>query len=149
MGDKLNKCVDCAGYMCEQTQPNGAGCIWAGTLKVNEPFRCIVCEPKHWKNSHVANPARGEADCFPVSFTALLRTLHLTYLVQYGFTGYGGRRRSKLTWPLVFASVSLSSLQDEYVQDALRLDLRNHFITMPENVRIHIRARIDVYGSPP
>ncbi|KAI9459612.1 hypothetical protein HD554DRAFT_2176882 [Boletus coccyginus] len=117
MGDQLNVCVDCGSYMCEQTDPKGPGCIWVGTVNPEDDFRCIVCEPKYWKAKYKEGPARGDLDSFP-----------------FGFIGYGGRRRSKLTWPLVFACVTLSSLPDTYVPDALRLDLRNHFMTAPENL---------------
>ncbi|KAF8124460.1 hypothetical protein EV363DRAFT_1178081 [Boletus edulis] len=123
LGDKINKCQDCGAYMCEQSEENGSGCILVGTVGEQEPFRCIVCEPRNWKK--LKNPPEGEAGCF-----------------AYGFTGYGGRKRSKLTWPLVVAYLSPSSLPDKYVQEALHLDLSHHFRLCEENVSTGLPYRV-------
>ncbi|KAI9568139.1 hypothetical protein HD554DRAFT_2172537 [Boletus coccyginus] len=115
MGNKFNRCVDCGGYMCEQTRPDGPGCIWAGTLDRKKPFRCIVCEPRHWKK--MEDPPKGDAGCLP-----------------YGFTGYGGRKRSKLTWPMVLATFTLATLPDKYVEKSLMLDFEMQYAAWPENL---------------
>ena len=135
MGSKVNECVECGSYMCEQVERFGAGCIWVGSLKPNEDFRCILCEPKTWRK--LQNPPKGEAGGFPVSTSESLQRRRLTVALvfkQYGFTGYGSRKRSKLTWPLLLTSLSLSTLPDRYMRDALQIDLKNHFMATLENV---------------
>lgn len=77
MGDKHNKCIDCGSCMCEQTVENGPGCIWVGTLDPSEPFRCMVCEPKHWRLQKML--PSGKDGSFPVSIPTLL---HVTSTVS-------------------------------------------------------------------
>ncbi|KAG9312768.1 hypothetical protein JVU11DRAFT_7205 [Chiua virens] len=115
MGDQFNQCVDCGGYMCEQKVPDGPGCIWVGTLDRKIPFRCIVCEPRHWRK--MADAPKGDDGCLP-----------------YGFTGYGGRKRSKLTWPMVLATFTLAGLPDKYMQKSLRFDIEMQYMSQKENL---------------
>ncbi|KAG9312769.1 hypothetical protein JVU11DRAFT_7206 [Chiua virens] len=115
MGDQFNQCVDCGGYMCEQKVPDGPGCIWVGTLDRKIPFRCIVCEPRHWRK--MADAPKGDDGCLP-----------------YGFTGYGGRKRSKLTWPMVLATFTLAGLPDKYMQKSLWCDFEVQYMSQKQNL---------------
>jgi len=54
---------------------------------------------------------------------------------QYAFTGYGGRKRAKLTWPLVLVNFVLSTSVESFIADSLKLDFRNHYLPSPDNVR--------------
>lgn len=49
MGDGTRSCKDCGAYMCEQTHPDGSGCLGVGSVQENAPFFCIVCDPKRWR----------------------------------------------------------------------------------------------------
>ena len=49
MGQKMNVCQDCGAYVCEQNEKYATGCIYLGTVLANAPFRCIVCDSRHWR----------------------------------------------------------------------------------------------------
>ncbi|KAF8124456.1 hypothetical protein EV363DRAFT_1178020, partial [Boletus edulis] len=115
MGERLSECQDCGGYMCEQSQPDGPGCIWAGTLDAKKPFRCIICDPRHWRRSKTLPKGQDGG-------------------LQYGFAGYGGRKRAKLTWPMILLTFTEHQLPDRYVQRGLELDLDMQYANARENV---------------
>ena len=63
-----------------------------------------------------------------------LRTLVRQAERQYGFIGYAGRRRAKLTWPLVLVNMTLSTSVESYLADSLKLDLKHTYLGAPQNV---------------
>ncbi|KAI9574181.1 hypothetical protein HD554DRAFT_2034357 [Boletus coccyginus] len=64
MSNKFNWCINCRGYMCEQTYLDSPGYIWAGTLDCKKSFCCIVCEPYHWKK--IKDPPKGDMSYLPL-----------------------------------------------------------------------------------
>lgn len=47
--------------MCEQVDPDGSGCIAAGSFKNDAPFLCILCDAKAWRKTD--KPPTGERGC--------------------------------------------------------------------------------------
>lgn len=65
-----------------------------------------------------------------------LRSDQLT-LSKYEFGGYNGKRRAKLTWPLVLVSLTLSSAERyQYLEKSLCLHIESHYMKPPSNVRL-------------
>ena len=56
-------------------------------------------------------------------------------LGQYGFIGYDGRKRAKLTWPLVLVNMALPSTFDTIVGDSVKMELKHQYVVSPHNVR--------------
>lgn len=87
-------------------------------------------------------PASGESWLHAGGSRLMPSYSSLTNRAQYGFVGYGGRKRAKLAWPLVLVNLSLATLQDTYVGDTLELDLRVQFAGSLRNVCVLIRSPI-------
>ena len=49
MGKNILECVDCGGFMCQQSEPTGPGCVWLLAPAMLKEFWCIICEPRHWR----------------------------------------------------------------------------------------------------
>ncbi|KAI9568141.1 hypothetical protein HD554DRAFT_2172539 [Boletus coccyginus] len=112
VGKKVNICSDCGACVCEQTAAYGRGCIYFGTVLPNATFRCPICDAKHWR----VQPSRPKAG------------------LPYGFLGSGGRKRAKLTWPLVLVNVTLSTAVERFVQDSLKLEFKQQYLASPDNL---------------
>ena len=54
---------------------------------------------------------------------------------QFKFVGYPGRKRAKLTWPLVLVNITLAQAVETFIADSLKLDFNFHYIAAPRNVR--------------
>jgi hypothetical protein len=75
-------CMECGAIMCLQDQYGSSGCIMVGTLRTDKEFRCIVCLPR-----------KGRP-------------------VYYGVAGFGHRKPTKLTWPLLLVTLTLKHLNN-------------------------------------
>ena len=131
MGKKILECIDCGAFMCQQSEPTGPGCIWLPTPTGLQEFRCIVCEPRHWRRTD--SPPKGPNGGIQVS-KWLSQQLIPVHSVQYKFVGYGGRQRAKLTWPMLLVVFTEASLPDRFMQRALQVDLEMQYMNAHKNV---------------
>lgn len=129
---KKNLCIDCGAYMCEQSIPFGSGCIAFETISPKKPFYCVLCDVKRWRQLPGPRPPGGlpvsRCLCISPPLAVLLRWL------QYRFEGYSGRKRAKLTWPLVIVNMTLSTSFEKFISDSLNVDFGFQYIAARQNV---------------
>ncbi|KAF8425814.1 hypothetical protein L210DRAFT_3653060 [Boletus edulis BED1] len=111
-GLKKNVCKPCGAYVCEQAKAQGNGCIAFKTAPPPSDFLCLPCDAKACRGLHESGRKRLPCD----------------------FIGYSGRKRAKLTWPLVLVSMKLSRTVDTPIADSLKLDFKFHYLSSPSNI---------------
>jgi hypothetical protein len=104
-----HECVECGAIVCEQFVARSSGCIFNNTVGATKrTFLCPVC-------SRTVKEVKDR---------------ELPYL----FIGFGKRLKVKMAWPMAIVNLSLESMKDEYLANAITLEAKNHYRSYPENV---------------
>ena len=90
--------MECGAVMCLQDKLGAPGCITFNTLNKADQFYCIICLPR--KHRHI----------------------------PYAISGFGNGNPTKLTWPLLFMTCTLSGLDPvlaKNLEEAMKYQYRN------------------------